>query len=132
MPEHVVEVVTSLLNEQRIAVNGSRVLILGVAYKPDVADMRESPALDVIRLLAERGAEISFHDPLVPEVVVEGTSYKGSDLSDERLSGADLVVILTNHSGVDYGRVVAGARKVFDTRNATREVPGAAEKVRFL
>ncbi len=132
MPEHVFDMITSLLNEQRIAVNGSRVLILGVAYKPDVSDMRESPALDVIRLLAERGAEVSFHDPLVPEVVVEGKSYKGTDLSDERVAGADLVVILTDHSGVDYGRVVAGARQVFDTRNATRDIPGATEKVRFL
>ena len=75
-----------LLNERRIAVNGSRVLVLGVAYKPDVSDIRESPALDVIRLLAERGAEVSFHDPHVPEIEVEGATYKSADLSDDALA----------------------------------------------
>ncbi len=132
MPEHVVDVIASILNERRIAVNGARVLLLGVAYKPDVGDVRESPALDVIRFLAERGAEISFHDPFVPEVVVEGVNYKGTDLSVDRIAGADIVVILTDHSGVDYARVVDLAGRVFDTRNATRDVPAAGEKVRKL
>ncbi len=132
MPEHVVDVIASILNERRIAVNGARVLLLGVAYKPDVADTRESPALEVIRILAERSAEISFHDPFVPEVVVEGVNYKGTDLSDDRVAGADIVVILTDHSGVDYARVVDLAGRVFDTRNATRDVPAAGERVRKL
>jgi UDP-N-acetyl-D-glucosamine dehydrogenase len=132
MPEHVVDVIASILNEGRIAVNGANVLLLGVAYKPDVADVRESPALDVMRILAERGAEISYHDPLVPEVLVEGVSYKSSDLSDDRIAGADVVVILTDHGGVDYARIVDLARRVFDTRNATRDVPAAGEKVRKL
>ena len=132
MPAHVVERVAALLNEDRIAVNGARVLLLGVAYKADVGDMRESPAIDILRTLAERGAEISYHDPQVAELVVDGTSYKSSDLSDDLLQGADVAVILTDHDEVDYARVVARAARVFDTRNSTRRVTEGAEKVRKL
>jgi len=132
MPAHVVERVAALLNEDRIAVNGARVLLLGVAYKADVGDMRESPAIDILRTLAERGAEISYHDPHVAELVVDGTSYKSSDLSDDLLQGADVAVILTDHDEVDYARVVARAARVFDTRNSTRRVTEGAEKVRKL
>ncbi len=132
MPEHVVAKVAEILNEDRIAVNGSRVLILGVAYKANVADIRESPALDIIRGLAERGAEVSFHDPHVPEVEVDGATYKRVDLSDDVLAASDVAVIVTDHAAVDWERVVARARRIFDTRNATRDVPGAAGKVRRL
>ena len=132
MPEHVVDKVAGILNEDRIAVNGARVLILGVAYKADVGDIRESPALDIVRMLAQRGAEISYHDPHVPEVVVEGVSYKGTDLSDDLLDGTDVVVILTDHEDVDYARVVARAGRIFDTRNSTRRVAEGTEKVRKL
>ena len=132
MPAHVVERVAALLNEDRIAVNGARVLLIGVAYKADVGDMRESPAIDILRTLAERGAEISYHDPHVAELVVDGTSYKSSDLSDDLLQGADVAVILTDHDEVDYARVVARAARVFDTRNSTRRVTEGAEKVRKL
>ena len=132
MPQHVVNKVAEILNEDRIAVNGARILLLGVAYKPDVSDMRESPALDVIRLLSERGGEVSYHDPHVPEIEVEGIPYKSADLSDERLAGADIVVIITDHAAVDWARVVAQAGRIFDTRNATRNVPAGREKVRKL
>ena len=128
MPEHVVDKVAELLNEGRVAVNGSRVVILGVAYKTDVSDVRESPALEVIRLLARKGAEIVYCDAHVPERDVEGTAYKASELSDELLESADLVLILTAHSDVDYARVLAKSRRVFDTRNATAGlVPDGAE-----
>jgi UDP-N-acetyl-D-glucosamine dehydrogenase len=132
MPEHVVDKVAAILNEERIAVNGARVLLLGAAYKPNVSDVRESPVLEVIRLLAERGAEISYYDPHVPELEVEGRPYKGTDLSDDRVAAADVVVILTDHADVDYARVVAQAQRVFDTRNATRGVTEGREKVRKL
>ena len=132
MPEHVADKVADFLNEDRIAVNGARVLVLGVAYKPDVSDMRESPALDVVRILAAKGAEISYHDPHVREVEVVGKPYKSVDLTDEALASADIVVIVTDHDSVDYDRVVARAERVFDTRNATRAVTVGREKIRKL
>ena len=132
MPEHVADRIADLLNADRLAVNGANVLILGVAYKKDVGDMRESPALDVIKLLAEKGANLSFHDPHVRECNVEGTPYKNVDLSDEVLASADIVVILTDHGAVDYERVVAHANRVFDTRNATAAVTVSREKITKL
>ncbi len=133
MPGYVADKVANLLNEDRLAVNGSRILILGVAYKADVSDMRESPALDVIRHLAEKGAAISYHDPLVRELTVDETRHlKSVDLTDAELGAADLTVILTDHSDVDWERVVARSQRVFDTRNATRSVRQGREKIRKL
>ncbi len=132
MPEHVAHKVADLLNEGRIAVNGARVLILGVAYKPDVADVRESPAIEIIRLLSEKGAEVQYHDARVAQFDVEGTVFKSADLSDALLEQADVVVIVTAHSDVDYARVVARAERIFDTRNATRDVSEGREKIRKL
>ncbi|MDE0884378.1 MAG: nucleotide sugar dehydrogenase [Myxococcota bacterium] len=129
MPAHVADRVADLLNDAQRAVNGARVLVLGVAYKSDVNDLRESPALDVISILAGKGAQVSYHDPFVAECEIEGTLYKGVELSDQALAESDLVVILTDHSGVDYGRVIDRANRVFDTRNATAGVPDPAGKV---
>jgi UDP-N-acetyl-D-glucosamine dehydrogenase len=113
-------------------VNGSSVLILGAAYKPDVADMRESPALDVMLLLLRKGAKLSFHDPHVAEIEIDGATLKSVDLTDQALSSADLVVIITNHTAIDYDRVVAKAQRVYDTRNATKGVKNHREKIRKL
>jgi UDP-N-acetyl-D-glucosamine dehydrogenase len=132
MPEYVARTVGDLLNEQRVAVNGARVLILGVAYKPNVSDVRESPALDIMQLLEAKGAEIHYHDAHVPEVRLEQRTLKSEELSDEALSRADVVVIVTDHAGVDYERVVEKAKRVYDTRNATRDVRDGREKVRKL
>ena len=132
MPEHVVTTIGDLLNEERTAVNGARVLLLGVAYKADVSDMRESPALDVLRLLDAKGADLRYHDPFVPELALEGRSWKSVELTDEELGAADLVVILTDHSGIDWSRVVARAQRVYDTRNATRGVREGREKIKKL
>jgi UDP-N-acetyl-D-glucosamine dehydrogenase len=132
MPEHVTDRVTELLNEDRLAVNGARILVLGVAYKANVSDMRESPALDVIRLLAAKGAEVSYHDPHVREIAIEGTGYKSVDLADETLSRSDLVVVITDHADVDYERVAARAHRIFDTRNAMRNVTRGRDKIRKL
>ena len=132
MPEHVATKVTEILNEERLAVNGARVLLLGVAYKPDVADMRESPALDIMQVLLGKGADLRFHDPHVPELVLDGSSHKSVELTDEELEGADVVVIVTDHSGIDFERVVALSHRVYDTRNATRDVADGREKIRKL
>ncbi|HIF97760.1 MAG TPA: nucleotide sugar dehydrogenase [Myxococcales bacterium] len=127
MPAHVVDRVTDVLNDAGLAVNGARLLILGVAYKSDVGDMRESPAIDVISLLARKGAKISYHDPFVPECEIDQARYKCSELSDELLANSDLVLILTEHRGVDYARVVENAPRVFDTRNATKNIRSTGE-----
>jgi len=132
MPEHVVTTIGDLLNEEHRAVNGARLLLLGVAYKADVSDVRESPALDVLRLLDEKGASVRYHDPFVPELALEGRTWKSVELTDEELAEADLVVIVTDHGRIDYARVVAKAQRVYDTRNATRGVREGREKIRKL
>jgi UDP-N-acetyl-D-glucosamine dehydrogenase len=122
MPAVVVRKVAQALNEEKRAVNGSRILVLGVAYKRDIDDMRESPALDVIRLLEVQGANVAYHDPHVPQYREDGREHKSVDLTDKELSGADAVVIITDHSAVDYQRVVKLARVIVDTRNATAKL----------
>jgi UDP-N-acetyl-D-glucosamine dehydrogenase len=119
MPALVVERVAQALNQEKKPLNGSRVLVLGVAYKKDIDDMRESPALDVIRLLEEQGAEVVYHDPHVASFREDGHERKSVALTDSELSSADAVVIVTDHSSIDYNRVVQLARVVVDTRNAT-------------
>ena len=132
MPDHVVDRITEMLNEDRLAVNGSQILILGVAYKSNVDDMRESPALDVIAGLLERGAKIRYHDAFVPECEIAGETMKSVDLTDDVLKTSDLVVVLTDHPDVDYERVVRVGPRVFDTRNATKNVAGDREKITKL
>ena len=132
MPEHVVDRVAELLNEDRLAVNGAQILCLGVAYKAGVDDMRESPALDIIAGLRARGGEIRYHDPFVPECEIAGENMKSVDLTDEVLKTSDLVVVLTDHPGVDYDRVVKIGPRVFDTRNATKDVASDREKITKL
>jgi len=130
MPEWVVQKVADALNAVRKAVHGSRILVLGVAYKRDIDDVRESPALDVIRLLEERGAHVEFHDPFVASFREDGHSRAGVDLSDEMLRWADAVVVVTDHRNVDYQRVLDRASLVVDTRNVTAGLtPGAARVV---
>jgi len=132
MPAHVVDRVTELLNDAKLAVNGARLLIIGVAYKRDVGDMRESPAIDVVSLLARKGAEISYYDPFVPECEIDGKLYKGSELNDEVLAETDLALILTDHSAVDYEWLAEKAPRIFDTRNATGSLAGHEEKITKL
>ena len=127
MPEYVVEKVQDALNQHRKALNGSNVLILGVAYKRDIDDLRESPALDIIRLLEEKGALVSYHDPYVPEIREDGHSRARTavKLTESALRSADCVVITTDHQVVDYELVVRSAQLVVDTRNATRGLNGS-------
>jgi len=119
MPAVVVRKVAQALNEEKKAVNGSRILVLGVAYKRDIDDMRESPALDVIRLLENQGAKVAYHDPHVAQFREDGHEHKSVELTDKEITSADAVVIITDHSVVDYQRVVRLAGVIVDTRNAT-------------
>lgn len=127
MPEYVVEKVQDALNNHRKAMNGSRILVLGVAYKRDIDDLRESPALDIIRLLQEKGANVSYHDPYVPEIREDGhaRAQTSIELTESALKAADCVVITTDHQNVDYENVVRNAQLVVDTRNATRGLSGS-------
>jgi UDP-N-acetyl-D-glucosamine dehydrogenase len=130
MPDYVVEKISAALNDERKAVNGSRVLVVGVAYKRDIDDIRESPALDVIRLLEELGADVVYHDPYVKSFSEDGASHESVALTDEELRRADAVVIVTDHSTVDYQRLVNRTGLVVDTRHATaRTTPGRARVV---
>ncbi len=132
MPRHVTDRINDMLNEDRIAVNGAKILVLGVAYKSNVSDVRESPALDIMRLLASKGAEIQFSDPHVRELELDGISHKSVDLTDDTLSTADITVVITEHAGIDYDHVVARSNRIFDTRNATKDVKKGREKIRKL
>lgn len=121
MPRFVVEKVRDALNEAGRAVKGSRVLVLGVAYKADIDDVRESPALDIMRLLEEKGADVVFHDPLVSVLREEdGSSRAGVPLSDEELAAADCILIATDHTDVEYQRLIGLPSPVVDARNAMR------------
>jgi UDP-N-acetyl-D-glucosamine dehydrogenase len=125
MPAYVVRLVSNALNDVRKSVNGSKILVLGVAYKKDIDDMRESPALSIIDLLRARGADITYHDPFVPEVTFDhsytigaGDALKNTELTDDLIQSSDCVIICTEHSTVDYHRVCELASLIVDTRNA--------------
>jgi UDP-N-acetyl-D-glucosamine dehydrogenase len=119
MPEYVCARVTDALNDREKSVKGSRVLVLGVTYKRDIEDVRESPALDIIRILEKRGARVSYHDPHVPEIAMDDVHLRSQDLMSS-VRDADLVLIVTDHSTFSYPEIVEAARVVLDTRNATR------------
>jgi UDP-N-acetyl-D-glucosamine dehydrogenase len=122
MPYYVRSRAVAALGAQGKALAGSRILVLGVAYKKDVADVRESPALKVLELLMRGGARVSYHDPLVPEVALAnpGGTLHSVPLTDEVVAEADCVVVATDHSGVDYERVAGRANLIIDTRNVYR------------
>ena len=125
MPEYWVAKVAERLNEAGKAVRASTVLVLGVAYKKDIDDIRESPALDVIRLLLQRGATVRYHDPHVPTVKEDGMELASVPLTAAALEEADCVVVVTDHSSVDYTMVARHARAVVDTRHALPRPGGA-------
>jgi len=123
MPQYVLEKIADALNDNSKPLKGARVLILGVAYKADVGDVRESPALDLIHLLRAKGADVAFHDPYVTSVEVDGAAVRGIPLDAATLQRADCVVITTPHSSYDWQWVVDNSRLLVDTRNATSGVP---------
>ncbi len=127
MPLFVVGKVREALNNCSKSVKGSRILLLGMAYKKDIDDVRESPALDVLRLLAADGAEVTYHDPFVASVSENGSEHTSVELTEETFREADAVVILTDHSQFDYPAIVAKSRVLVDARNATAGVPSENE-----
>jgi UDP-N-acetyl-D-glucosamine dehydrogenase len=106
--------------------------MLGVTYKADVADARESPALDLIHLLREKGVDVAYHDPYLPSIDVEDVHMESISLTDEAIQSADCVVITTGHSWYDWPRVVDNAALIVDTRNATRGVASRSSRVVVL
>ncbi|MFL0251721.1 nucleotide sugar dehydrogenase [Clostridium neuense] len=128
MPEFVVDNVMKLLNRNKKALNGAKVLLLGVAYKKDIDDMRESPALKVIDHLIKNGAEIIYNDPFIPSFKHNGVEYKSVKWEDA-IKFADVVVITTDHSDYDYEKIIAESSLIYDTRNATKNVKNNREKI---
>jgi UDP-N-acetyl-D-glucosamine dehydrogenase len=125
MPEHVVQLVSDGLNDERKAMKGSSVLLLGVAYKKDINDVRESPALSIIDRLRAKGANVRYHDPFVAELRFDdahtdssGEPLNSVPLTNEELQSADCVIIVTDHSDIDYKRVCSLVPLIVDTRNA--------------
>jgi UDP-N-acetyl-D-glucosamine dehydrogenase len=132
MPSHVVGVLARALNDRGKPVNGSRVLVLGLAYKPDVDDTRESPSFELIRLLRELGAEVSYNDPHIPRVPAKrdyDLSMESVELTPENLSSFDAVLISTNHSAYDWPMIAGHARLIVDTRGACRGVEGPRDHI---
>ena len=129
MPSHVVSRVTELLNADSVPLPEANVLVVGVAYKADVSDTRESPAFDVINMLAERGVSIEYHDPFVPVLEVRNERFESVSLDTNRIQQADCILILTNHSVIDTEHIADHAQLVFDARNAIQSEAGTVHKI---
>ena len=118
MPHHVAGLVATALNQRKRSIRGSKILILGVAYKADIDDVRESPGLDLIEILEKEGARVEFADPHVPYILVDGEKRAPRRLSPSVLRGADCTVIVTRHRAFDFAMVARHARTIVDCRNA--------------
>jgi UDP-N-acetyl-D-glucosamine dehydrogenase len=133
MPYVVVDSVARALNDRAKAMKGSKILVLGLAYKKDVDDMRESPTLKILQLLTERGALVDYNDPYFPEIGklrhYDYTGKRSVELTPGNIASYDCVVISTDHSRYDYAAIVEAAQLVVDSRNATRRVSKGREKV---
>lgn len=129
MPRYVVGKIQDALNDHKKPLNGSKILVLGVAYKPNISDLRESPALDVIHLLREKGAVVSYYDPYVPELDFEFVRLSSEKDLAGAVEKADCVAIITNHSKVDYAMVLEKAQLIYDTRNALKDIAKNNSKV---
>ncbi|AEE95568.1 nucleotide sugar dehydrogenase [Mahella australiensis] len=129
MPEFVVESISEVLNRDKKPLNGSKVLLLGAAYKKDIDDLRESPVLKIIEHLEKAQADVIYNDPYIPQFDHNGKHYESAELTDELLENIDIAVITTDHSCYDYQKIVDKARAVFDTRNATKGVKLHKENV---
>ena len=129
MPKYVVDKIADALNSQRKSVKGSRILVLGVSYKPNVPDLRESPALDIIHLLREKEADVVYNDPYIPSFEIDEHSMEGIDLTSEALREADCVVITANHSSYDWDWIVKESSLIMDTRNAIAQAGIVSDSV---
>jgi len=131
MPRFVVDLVADALNDRARSIRGARILALGVAYKRNVADTRDSPALEIIAVLRAKGAAVEYHDPLVPCITVDGQSLRSVDWANAEVGSRDVVLILTDHSSYDWPAIVERARLVIDTRNATGDLTAPENVVRL-
>ncbi|MGA0164123.1 MAG: nucleotide sugar dehydrogenase, partial [Bdellovibrionota bacterium] len=122
MPRFCVDKAMLALNKDKKSINGARILVMGVAYKKDIDDMRESPALDLIHLLQNLGAEVSYYDPFVPEVNYDGLNLRSLNWKKDVAADFDLTIIATDHSQIDYQALVHSSQRVLDTRNATKGI----------
>jgi UDP-N-acetyl-D-glucosamine dehydrogenase len=129
MPAVVSSLVADGLNRSAKSIRSSKVLVLGVAYKKNVSDCRESPALDVMRMLIEKGALLSYNDPFVPMLKLDGTVLNSTELSPAIIADQDCVVVLTDHSEYDFNQITTAARLIIDTRNATRDLVGYKDRI---
>jgi len=129
MPGHVVSRIAEVLNRRQKSINGSRILIIGVAYKPNVSDTRESPAVEIVHRLRASEATVTYHDPLVPEFCEVDPPLKSLPLTAKLVQGQDAVVIVTDHRCINYGWLARHAQIVVDTRNATRNVRRGRQKI---
>jgi UDP-N-acetyl-D-glucosamine dehydrogenase len=131
MPDYVLQKIIIGLNNKKKALRGSKVLIIGVAYKKDVQDLRESPAFEVIELLEQNGARVAYYDPHFPYVKVDGIDLKRSKFTKETLVSSDCVVIVTDHSDIDYRFIAKNSKLIIDTRNALRDVKNRSNIIRI-
>ncbi|WP_178917764.1 nucleotide sugar dehydrogenase [Natronomonas gomsonensis] len=122
MPDHVVQRVVEQLNDRGVALSTADILVVGAAYKPDVSDTRESPAVDIVLKLEEWNADVEYHDPHVPTLAVGDETYESVPLTDDRLEAVDCIIIVTDHSALDIERIVKRSAMVFDARNATADI----------
>ncbi|MFM8294331.1 MAG: nucleotide sugar dehydrogenase, partial [Microcystaceae cyanobacterium] len=132
MPEFVEDKAWRILNRLGIAPSNSKILILGVSYKKDLGDCRESPALKLMERFLADGVSLSYHDPYVSEVVINQQSFQSMNLTDQVIQSADLVIITTDHSQIDYIHLICQAKAVFDTRGITRHLDCDRQKVTLL
>jgi len=124
MPEYIIERISRILNRAKKPLNGSRIFLLGVAYKPDIDDSRESPVLKIIALLEKEGAQINCNDPYIPHFKVGSREYDSVEITEKSLGKADIVVVTTNHSCYDMDFISQNSQAIFDTRNATKNMEG--------
>ncbi|MFH1996231.1 MAG: nucleotide sugar dehydrogenase [Candidatus Omnitrophota bacterium] len=132
MPNHVVEKIAYGLNQNRLPLNGSRILLVGMTYKKDVKDLRESPALEITSLLKKQGALVSYYDPYLPFLKIDGIDLTRSSFTRQTFRKADCVVIITDHSKVDYRRIVEYSKLIVDTRNILKTVRNAKLRKKII
>ncbi|MFA5388613.1 MAG: UDP binding domain-containing protein [Candidatus Omnitrophota bacterium] len=131
MPHYVMDKIISILSKKKKSLEGSNILIIGVTYKKDINDIRESPALEIVSSLIKKGAHVYCHDPLVSSFQIDGKKINTVKLTKENISISDLTVIITDHSGIDYKFILDNAGLVFDTRNALKNFRNAKNIIKL-
>ena len=122
MPRHVVELISSGLNHTQKSINGSKIMILGLAYKKNINDFRESPAIDILQLLSNLDADIIYHDPYIPEITIESKKFISQNIDEKNLSSSDICVVVTDHDNIDYNLVLRHSHIIVDTRNVYKDI----------